>query len=132
MDTFQQLSDRVKPLIRAYESDLEHDRAIIARNVGVPFLHWTGESGTHIVMLISADSEFFPKAGQEVPYLFGHSDRNQLAGKPLEFAQAMGKFNYPTVHYFDGYSLHKITQQRAEEIARIYRAHCLDQFRRAA
>jgi hypothetical protein len=118
---YDELEDRVKPMIKHYLEDLTtHDRNAIEGNPGVPFLHWTREMGTFISHLFAADHESFPQRGEFVPFLFGTADRNHLARVPLDFAEHCHKdgANYLCVLYFDGKRLREIDCLKAVEIAK--------------
>ena len=64
------------PLIYHYRQDLEtHDKDWIESNPGVPFIHMTRSTGTQLIPLYPHDHKGWPKAGENVSWLFGHTDR---------------------------------------------------------
>ena len=83
METFKQLENLAGPIIKSYRNDLiKHDKKDIEGNPGTPFLHFTGESGTHIVFMQPAEHNSWPAPGERVPYLFSTANRRQvLSGK---------------------------------------------------
>ena len=63
---YNQVKKTALPYIEVYQNDLlVHDRNTIDRyDTGTPFLHFTGETGTNIVMMPDAVSEIWPKPGE--------------------------------------------------------------------
>jgi hypothetical protein len=121
MDIYTELEKKVLPTLEAYREDLtKHDREIIANNPGTPFLHWSRDYGTHIVMLITADK--YPAKGVTIPFLFGHADRLHLVKSLVDMARyhSNSKNGKHTCLYFDGCRLRAITNERAVEIAEKY------------
>jgi len=108
--------------IEAFENDLlVHDKAMIEEHPGVPFLHWTRASGTHMVMLLP--TEQLSKAGEVVPYLFGTADRKHVAKGAVSIAEHCAgpdRSMHKVVLHFDGKSFHRITVERAVTIAKDY------------
>jgi hypothetical protein len=50
--TYEIIKSNSLPVIKAYHSDLlEIDRDIINENPTIPFFHFTGETGTHLIQL---------------------------------------------------------------------------------
>ena len=63
--SYVQLYALASPHSKDHRNDLEKwDREIIEKMPGCPYLHYTRESGTHIVMMPPADSDYYPKAGE--------------------------------------------------------------------
>jgi hypothetical protein len=126
MSVYQELESLCLPLITHWREDLtKHDReGIEQEHPGVPFLHWTRDTGTNISFLIPWDA--YPKLGEVVPFLFGVADREHLLNEVVGFAEWHAKgINDPkrfTVHYFDGKKLKQITVQKAVQIAKEYAA----------
>ena len=129
---YEQLVDECLPLVEHYQADLlVHDKNIIQEHSGVPFLHWTRQSGTWIVFLYPSTSDRFPPRGVEVPYLFGKANREHIATQIGEVAEGIEKMsNTLLTHYFDGKRLKRITVKQATEIAKDYVRRTLDDFRR--
>lgn len=121
---YDQLEAACLPLITAFHNDLlVHDLAIIADHPGVPFLHWTRDTGTTIVMLTPAAE--YPGRGVRVPYLFGTADRWHIVSQVTEIAAYHLKpSNDParyTCHHWDGSRLRRITVEQAVKVAAEYR-----------
>jgi len=107
------------PLMTAYKTDLRHDQRALYKNPGVPFVHATRKTGTHILPLIS--SAEYPKKYDTVPYLFGRAERvHILEGniKVLEFL--VGCTKVELFLYFDGKRLMEIGADKAIEIIKTY------------
>jgi hypothetical protein len=122
VNVFDKLHQLASPFIKSYRDDLEKwDRQAIESNPGVPFLHHTGESNTHISFLPPGDT--YPAAGEYVKYLFGTADRHHILHQVYVMAEY---FTRPSctppllVLHFDGERFHKIDAKRAVEIARDY------------
>jgi hypothetical protein len=120
MDTYKQVEKKSLPLIKAYYNDLiKLDREAIEKNPGMPFLHFTGDTGTYLFLMIPAED--YPKIGETVPYLFGKSDRNHILRQYLKIVECMKRVNrQDLILYFNGKRLIEIKQERAESIARKY------------
>lgn len=134
---YKQLRAACLPLMTHFKADLvAHDRRTLRRHGGTPFLHWTRQLGTHLLLLIAHDE--FPPAGQCVPFLFGTADRNHLLDQAVSAARCWTEPCNGTVvavHYFNGHILRKIDVHKATEIARQYavkiRREWLQAFRHA-
>jgi hypothetical protein len=110
------------PHIKAFHNDLlVHDKKLIADNPGVPFLHWTRDSGTDILFLPELDA--YPARGVRVPYLFGTADRNHLVKSAKVICEYRTR-QYATpqnvVLHYTGKTIKVIGVQRAAEIGRDY------------
>ena len=119
---YDQLHDLAAPLITRYMDDLtKHDRNALEANPGMPFLHFTRDSGTHISFHMPANE--YPKKGEYVPYLFGHADRDHLLEEASGIVNHYAKpYNDPPlmVLYYNGKTLRKIDLAQAAEIVRDY------------
>ncbi len=122
-NTFEALLARVNPIVKHYRTDLDHDKATIEANPGVPFLHFTRPTGTDLVLLLPADDPSFPPEGQLVPYLFGEVGRRELSEIPLRSAEYWARPGRECVawHWFDGQLVQEITPDGAVQIAEQYR-----------
>jgi hypothetical protein len=120
--SYAQLHQLVSPFLKSYRDDLEkHDKAAIEAHPGCPYLHYTRESGTHILFLIPANE--YPKEGDYVPYLFGMAGRDHILRQVVVMAEYW--LNPCEVRplltlWFDGNKFHTITAEKALEIARSY------------
>ena len=123
LTVYQQLEDACLPLIEAFHNDLiVHDRKTLEDNPGMPFLHWTRDTGTNICMLEPADA--YPPKGKSIPYLFGHSERGHILKQTETFgdyhtrpANNPGRY---TCHHFDGVKLRKISLDTAVDLCKAY------------
>lgn len=122
MTIYEQLKERSLPFIEAYQNDLlEYDKEMLEKNPGVPFLHFTGSTGTYIHFLNAADT--YPPPGERVLFLFGTATRGTLLDSKITSIQNMKNVNRQSlILYFDGVLLKQITQERAERIALDYMA----------
>lgn len=69
-NVYQELKKKALPFIEAYHDDLiKHDRTQLDALPDVPFLHFTGSTGTHIVMMPGIDIDYYPARKEQVPYL---------------------------------------------------------------
>ena len=120
MDIYQQVEEKALPLIKAYHNDLiVHDKKAITENPGIPFLHFTGDTGTCLMLLIPAKD--YPAKGEKVPYLFGIADRLHILKEKTEIVRCMRTINRrDLVLCFDGEKLGVITQEWAESIVQKY------------
>jgi hypothetical protein len=123
--SYAQLYVLASPRLKDHRNDLEKwDREIIERMPGCPYLHYTRESGTHIVMMPPADSEYYPKAGEYVKYLFGMAEREHILRGCVSMAEYFvnpcNSFRGLVLHY-DGRRFWEIDASKALEIAREYR-----------
>ncbi|MBE9572581.1 MAG: hypothetical protein IMF11_18300, partial [Proteobacteria bacterium] len=68
MDIYEQIRGKTSSLIKVYRGDLVvHDKRDLENNPGVPFLHFTGDTGTYLFFMIPAEN--YPAKGVTVPYL---------------------------------------------------------------
>jgi len=120
---YQELFEKVSPIIKFYREDLEKwdYESITKEDVGIPFLHFTGDTGTHMVVLHPADSKIFPPNGTKVEYLFGTANRNHILKEKLSKTQNMRTLNRQDCKlYFDGKRLKEISQEKTEKICLEY------------
>jgi len=110
--------------IKAYREDLLiHDKTAIEDHPNVPFLHFTGELGTHMVHLIPFS--VYPNKGEKISYLFGRADREHILKDIKELVFYMRKSTrQDLILYYDGqtatHNLFDISQDTAEEIVTAY------------
>lgn len=113
-----------RPFIEAYEDDLlVHDRNAILASPGVPYIHWTRDTGTWMTVLWPADSESYPPKGVSVPWLFGTAQRETILEQKVSLAEYRNNpLNTETLLclYFNGKTLRKITTERAADIVADY------------
>ena len=120
MDIYQPVKEKALPLIDAYHDDLlVHDKRDLENSPGVPFLHFTGDTGTYLLFMIPAEA--YPAKGVTMPYLFGKADRGHILRQYLKTIEHMKKVNrQDLILYFNGKRLIEINQERAESITRKY------------
>ena len=88
--TYNAIKEIAGQIIKNYRADLtKHDRSMINKNETTPFIHYTRESGTHIIFLGEPDT--YPAPGETQPYIFGHCNRQQLLNNKLEEHNAIFK-----------------------------------------
>ena len=121
MNVYEQLHKRSLPLLEAYETDLAHDKDWMKDNFGIPFMHYTRATGTHLIPLNPSGT--FPPAGTKVKYLFGMADREYILQGKLEmqawFENALREPPRLILHY-DGRTLQPVTLAKAREILEEY------------
>ena len=129
-----QLHNQVKkhslPLIKHYHDDLLiHDKNAIDGKT--PFLHFTGDTGTHIEKLIPANA--YPARGEIVPYLFGKVGREHILNQIQPVIECMERNNrHDLVLYFNGKKLKQISMGEAKVITTVYVSSIKAQWRRAS
>ena len=120
---YQELENKALPFIKAYHNDLiKYDRGELDRCPGVPFLHFTGDTGTYLEMMPEHDHKDYPAPDVRVPYLFGMADRwHILRGKVTVVVDCVGRNNRTDlILYYNGITLRAITLERAKDIIREY------------
>lgn len=121
MNVYKELEKVVLPQMTDYQTDLvKHDRNWIQAHPGVPFLHYSSDTGTHFIAFHKLEE--YPAEGVRVPYLFGHADREHLLNEVVEMAKYFNRERYyaKRVYYFDGKKLTKIDHGRAIQLATEY------------
>jgi hypothetical protein len=130
--SYAQLYNLASPFLKSYRDDLEkHDKAAIEAHSGCPYLHYTRESGTHILFLIPAKE--YPREGDRVPFLFGFADRWHLLKELVSAAEHWLRpcNTRPLLTlWFDGKKFHQITVDKALDIARAYRIRIESEWRK--
>jgi hypothetical protein len=120
-NTWEKLFSLTNHIITSYRDDLlKHDREGIESNPpSTPFLHFTRETGTNIIFLVSPDA--YPAKGFRVPYLFGYADREHILNETVSLVKALEKSgNTKLVLYFTGKTFKKVTFKEAFDIAQKY------------
>ena len=121
MSVYEQLHKKSRPLLEAYETDLNHDKDWIKDNPRVPFLHYTRATGTHLIPLNPSDT--YPPAGTKVKYLFGRADREHILQGKLEMqAWFENALREPPrlILYYDGRTLQPVALTKAREVLEDY------------
>jgi len=125
---YQDLHSRSMKHITHYHQDLNKwDYLAIADNPDRPFLHFTRPTGTTIICFYEA--EWYP-VGQ-VPYLFGHADKNKiLRDKMLTLEYVWKNYDTKEALYFDGNKFKKVDKGQSVEILENYTRSIKSQWRR--
>ena len=121
MNIYEQLHKRSLPLLEAYETDLAHDRDWMQDNPGIPFMHYTRATGTHLIPLNPSDT--YPPAGTKVKYLFGKADREYILQGKLEMQawfENRARESLKLILYFDGLTLKPKTLKKARAVLESY------------
>lgn len=131
MDIYEQVREKSLPLIKTYHDDLiKHDKKSILENPGVPFLHFTGDTGTYAFFMIPAEE--YPAKGESAQYLFGRAGRFHILQQFSKMVECMKRVNrQDLILYFDGEKLTEITQEKAEDLAWKYQERILLDWRKA-
>lgn len=128
---FEIVKRRSLPIMAAYHKDLlVHDRRSIEQFPGVPFVHFTGTTGTTIIFF--SDITCYPKKYEKVRYIFGISDRvHILKDSTIALTEALPKSNRTIlIQHFDGHKVHKITMEQAAYVVRAYYIDMMKQFKK--
>lgn len=122
MDVYATIAKKSLKWLNYYKSDLiVHDKKTIENNPNIPFLHFTWNSGTYLMLLRSAQDESWPKKGEWVPFLFGHADREHILNQHIEVMPAIGQNVISLIQYYDGKKVSDVgTMIAASEIIRKY------------
>ena len=117
MNVFEEVRKKAEPLMESYQSDLlVHDRKFIEEYPKIPFLHFTGESGTYLVGLFK--SEDYPAKGELVPHFFGHASREEiLKGNGAVVPTMKTRYGRDRLClFYDGIGVREISYEKASEI----------------
>lgn len=109
--------------IKDYQDDLlVHDKEWILANPGVPFIHATRNSGTHLIALRRLSD--YPPEGVHVPYVFGQADRWKMMRDAKEWLSAVSRTwhdgDIKQYLYYEGSQLWPTTLKEATRIAEDY------------
>lgn len=130
MSIYEQVQEKSLPFIKSYHDDLlKHDKRSIENNPGMPFLHFTGNTGTHLCLMTSAED--YPEKGVSIPYLFGKAERYHILRQFVQIVKCMPNNNrQDLILYFNGKKLIEISQERAESLAWKYEWKILDEWKK--
>ena len=120
---YLELEEKALPCLEAYHNDLiKHDKAILNQMPGVPFLHFTGTTGTTIVMMPTANSpDYYPEKNVRVPYLFGTADRHHILRDAKITVDALERCNRTAlILHYNGINLRETSYNKAKEIIESY------------
>ena len=131
IEIYEQVRAQAEPLIKHYFDDLlKIDRELITEPAmkGVPFLHFTGKTGTHIVFLHPAGHPEWPAIGEQAPYVFGHAYRGHILDDKCISVESLsdGEWRGRLILYYDGTgaknNVSKVTPDKARAICYEYEA----------
>lgn len=128
---FEIIKRRSLPVMTAYQKDLlVHDKKDIENHAGIPFVHYTGTTGTTTIFF--ADKSNYPPKGEKVRYIFGLSDRTHiLKDSTIGLLKALPRNNRTEmIQYFDGCKVHKVTFEQSAWIVRLYYIDMMKQFKK--
>ncbi len=115
MNTYEQVKAKADHIITNFRNDLlVHDKNAIESDPGMPFLHFTGDTGTYIEFM--PDPEDYPKKGERVKYLYVTASRDWILSQRTACVEHMKKLNRQAlVLFFPGADkdVREITQERA-------------------
>lgn len=128
---------RVGNHVKYYRDDLiKHDRREIEARPGVPFINIARECGTHMVFHTPPDDPEYPPEGKNVPYLFGHADREWiLRGKRTMIEwhkrESIDPLHKILITYYNGKTMVPIGIDRALTLAFEYERRILNAWKQA-
>lgn len=107
---YNQLENAVLPIMTHYQTDLTtHDKQEINDKPGIPFVHVSRETSTHIYF--RPNREWLETNAIE-PYLFGRSTPREIVAGYLDLLQTY--FNdSDTFHISDGHCVVKVSRDHA-------------------
>lgn len=128
LQCYKQLEKESLPYIKAFKKDLLcWDKKALFEHAGTSFLHFTRETGTHIVLFHSADK--YPKKNETVKYLFSYADRYHILNQVYETVKYLtSKEKHDLILYYNGRTLKQIDKQRALDLALDYVVKTRKQF----
>ena len=108
------------PYISHYKDDLlKHDKTQLEMYPERPFLHFTGDTGTHMMTLWFLRD--YPKGYDRVPYLFGTADKEHMLRELTSTVNCLERCNRTDlILYFDGIKLHVIDYEKSKSIVAEY------------
>ena len=114
MNLHAQLVEKTLPIIKHYQNDLlVHDKNQMERYPNRPFIHFTGDTGTHMVTLFYLED--YPSRFEQVPYLFGQADRHHILDQLAVMVDAISRCNrMDMIIYSDGDDLYEISYETAK------------------
>ena len=114
MNLHEQLVEKSLPIITSYHDDLlKHDKNHLDNFPGRPFIHFTGDTGTHIITLWLFED--YPSKFEEVPYIFGTAGRQHILDELTSTVDCMKSCNrMELIMYFDGLELRIISYETAK------------------
>lgn len=123
LDALKSIYERRVGIMQGYQTDFLCDAYALGKpNHKVSFLHAVERLGTYMEILYAAD--WYPKAGETVPYLFSQADREKiLEGKGSTITYAATKGDDAQLYYYNGAegTLRIVDFDQAEKIVAEYK-----------
>ncbi len=127
---YKEVESKSLPLIKCFSEDLTEidKRTILENKRQYPFLHFTGENGTYLIIL--APIEEYPAKGEDIKYLFGHADRIHILGDKVRHIEWCVKESSKreVVLYFDGTKVREVSEGEVLNIIYDYERNLKNQF----
>lgn len=126
--TYQELHKRSFPHLKHYHADLtKWDYISISENEGIPFLHFTREAGTHMIMFYP--SNWYPVG--KVPYLFGTVGREHiLMDKKVSVEWVWENNRVLSALYFDGRKFKEVDEAESNYLIDNYIRNIRNEWRK--
>ena len=128
LNCYKELETKSLPFITAYHKDLLcWDKKALFQSPGTSFLHFTRDTGTHIVFFEPADK--YPARGVNVKYLFSYADRHHILDQVLKTVDYLvDKSASEMILYYNGTTLKEVDPETARSLAREYHRKIRNQF----
>jgi hypothetical protein len=110
-EIYSELLLRSGNYVEDFKTDFDIDLNSLKKYPNLPFIHLARKSGTALIFLFPAD--FYPSNEDQVKYLFGTANRDQILAGQTETLEHYLKIDASHVNYFDGKKLVKIKQDKA-------------------
>ena len=125
---YKELEAKSLPIITAFHKDLLcWDKKALFQSPGTKFLHFTRDTGTHIVFFEPADK--YPARGESVKYLFSYADRHHILDQVIKTVDYLiDKSSSELILYYNGITLKTITPETARDLTREYYRKTRNQF----
>ena len=114
-ETYEALENLVGGSLTYYREDLTKiDRELIHKFPGIPFIHVTRKSGTHIFPMLPPNHEEWPEGNaKKKPYLFGALNRKDTLRSESRSLGYVCKGEHSKISFFDGKTVKLITKNQA-------------------
>jgi len=112
MSIMNRIEELARPVMVAFQSDLEHDRAWIKANPGTPFIHVTRHSGTQCIPLPNANALL---DDSPVPHLFGEARPSEIIRQTRALLHGALLESGKLWLYCDGHAVRKSNAQTCQQ-----------------
>jgi len=128
IECYKKLESKSLPHIKAYHKDLLcWDKKALFQSPGTQFLHFTRDTGTHIVFFEPADK--YPAKDIMVKYLFSHADRYHILDQVMKTVDYLiDKSSSELILYYNGKTLKEIDPETARSLTQEYHRKTRNQF----